>query len=350
MPETIPILIPREIVNDDFVTIVEWCVAPGAYVERGTPLLEIETSKAIVPIEAPREGHVEIVRQATEEVAIGTEVGRLHAEPVSAGVAPMTSVSSSSADAVSTAGQRVSRKARELIAEWQLDPAAFAHLSIVRRADVMRYLDGGAGEADRRPPADDSNAAEPDTSVSPTVPFPSPRRRKGLFAKARTAADDRGWSLPKLACNYFFRNYLLGLMVRVAPRGVILLLHRLRGVKMGRQCYIDPTALVETAYPENVTMGDGVTIAAHAAIMTHVKAPDYLREHGLVPLVRKKVVLRDHCFVGVNAVIMPGVTVGKGAVVASGAVVVGDVPDHVTVAGNPARVVKHFSIPERLSG
>lgn len=58
-------------------------------------------------------------------------------------------------------------------------------------------------------------------------------------------------------------------------------------------------------------------------------------------------VLEDHtiCFIGVNSVIMPGVTVGKAAVVASGAVVITSVPPYTMVAGNPAKVVKTFRKP-----
>jgi chloramphenicol O-acetyltransferase type B len=52
------------------------------------------------------------------------------------------------------------------------------------------------------------------------------------------------------------------------------------------------------------------------------------------------ITLESHSFVGVNACIMPGVTVGEGAVVASGAVVLKDVPPYTMVAGNPAQVVK----------
>ena len=83
-------------------------------------------------------------------------------------------------------------------------------------------------------------------------------------------------------------------------------------------------------------------ITAGTIIMTHIKAPVHLRETGIMPAVYKPVVLQDHCFIGVNAVIMPGVTVGKGSVVASGAVVVKNVPPYTMVAGNPAKAIKQF--------
>lgn len=132
-------------------------------------------------------------------------------------------------------------------------------------------------------------------------------------------------------------------MAKMAPLGINLLIHRLRGVKMGKGVYIDPSATVETAYPENVTIGNDVRITANAIIMTHIKAPHALRNNGSVPLVKSPVVLEDSCFIGVGAVVMPGVTVGRGSVVTSGSVVLTNVPPGVMVTGNPAKVVKRLN-------
>ena len=52
------------------------------------------------------------------------------------------------------------------------------------------------------------------------------------------------------------------------------------------------------------------------------------------------VVLEDNCWVGFGAVILPGVTLGEGSVVASKTVVSEDVPPYAVVAGSPARIVK----------
>jgi 2,3,4,5-tetrahydropyridine-2,6-dicarboxylate N-succinyltransferase len=54
----------------------------------------------------------------------------------------------------------------------------------------------------------------------------------------------------------------------------------------------------------------------------------------------KPVVLEDDVLIGANAVVLEGVRVGKGSVVAAGAVVIEDVPPGVIVAGVPARVIK----------
>ena len=54
-----------------------------------------------------------------------------------------------------------------------------------------------------------------------------------------------------------------------------------------------------------------------------------------------KVVIGNHVFIGVNAIILPNVTIGDNAVVAAGAVVTKDVPPYAVVAGVPAKVLRY---------
>lgn len=59
------------------------------------------------------------------------------------------------------------------------------------------------------------------------------------------------------------------------------------------------------------------------------------------------IVIKDHVWIGMNVIILKGVTIGEGAVVAAGSVVNKDVPPHCLVAGVPARVVKSNVVWER---
>lgn len=59
-----------------------------------------------------------------------------------------------------------------------------------------------------------------------------------------------------------------------------------------------------------------------------------------------KVVIEDWAYVGAESLILPGVTIGEGALVAAGSVVTKSVPDNMVVAGNPAKVI--CSIKEYL--
>ena len=63
-------------------------------------------------------------------------------------------------------------------------------------------------------------------------------------------------------------------------------------------------------------------------------------EDGVAKEQTKPIIIGDHVWIGKNAIILKGVTIGEGAVVAAGSVVVKDVPSKTLVAGNPAKVIK----------
>lgn len=70
-----------------------------------------------------------------------------------------------------------------------------------------------------------------------------------------------------------------------------------------------------------------------------VQDAEYLAKHGHPP--DKPVTIGDDCWVGVNAVILPGVNLGKGCVVAAGAVVNGSFDEYSVIGGVPARLLKY---------
>lgn len=61
------------------------------------------------------------------------------------------------------------------------------------------------------------------------------------------------------------------------------------------------------------------------------------------PISTAQIVVEDECWIGANAVITAGVSIGKHSVVAGGAVVTKNVPAYSVVAGNPARVIKQYN-------
>ncbi|AUG58715.1 MAG TPA: acetyltransferase [Ruminiclostridium sp.] len=56
---------------------------------------------------------------------------------------------------------------------------------------------------------------------------------------------------------------------------------------------------------------------------------------------KKPVVIGDDVWIAARAIILPGVTIGKGAIIGAGAVVTKDVPEYAVVGGNPARVIRY---------
>lgn len=102
-------------------------------------------------------------------------------------------------------------------------------------------------------------------------------------------------------------------------------------VWIGPQCFLDARDLMLGDY---VGLGPGVRILGSEHTGRPVEVPIVATDLVIAP-VR---VLRD-ADVGMSAVLLPGVTVGAGAIVGAGAVVTRDVPGHAKAVGVPARVI-----------
>lgn len=91
-----------------------------------------------------------------------------------------------------------------------------------------------------------------------------------------------------------------------------------------------------------ITFGDNVMVGPRVGFYTagHPTDPEIRNtqlEFGL------PITVEDNVWIGANATILPGVTIGEGAIVAAGAVVTKDVPSRTIVGGNPARVIRELS-------
>lgn len=68
-----------------------------------------------------------------------------------------------------------------------------------------------------------------------------------------------------------------------------------------------------------------------------------INEHGSRPNVHLPIVIEDSVWIGANTVILQGVTIGYGSIIAAGAVVTKDVPPNVMVGGVPAKFIKNLN-------
>jgi maltose O-acetyltransferase len=100
--------------------------------------------------------------------------------------------------------------------------------------------------------------------------------------------------------------------------------------------------LIETSFPEWVSIGNHVTIGMRTTIIAHML--------GLPPRQDGKsekyasVRIEDEAFVGPGVIILPNVTIGRGAVVTAGSVVTRSVPAMTMVQGNPAKPIGHCGV------
>jgi acetyltransferase-like isoleucine patch superfamily enzyme len=97
-------------------------------------------------------------------------------------------------------------------------------------------------------------------------------------------------------------------------------LHAAGGIAIGRRVGIGPFVKILTSSHEEAGRARAILEA---------------------PLAFAPVAIEEDADVGIGAILLPGVTVGRGAQVGAGAVVTRDVPPYAVVAGNPARILRH---------
>lgn len=119
-------------------------------------------------------------------------------------------------------------------------------------------------------------------------------------------------------------------------------LHRWRGVQIGTDPHIGMATLIETSFPEWVSIGNYVTIGMRTTIIAHVVGlpPRPYRKEEQYTSVR----IEDDAFVGPGVIILPNVTIGRGAVVMAGSVVTRSIPPLTMVQGNPAKPVARCGV------
>jgi acetyltransferase-like isoleucine patch superfamily enzyme len=130
-------------------------------------------------------------------------------------------------------------------------------------------------------------------------------------------------------------NRLLQLLARILPGGVTMrvLLHRARGVHIGKDVFISENVLLETACPQLITIEDRVSIGIRTTVIAHFRE------------LNEGVKIESDVFVGPGVIILPNVVIGRGAVVAAGSVVTRSVPPMTVVQGNPAVPVARCGLP-----
>lgn len=116
-------------------------------------------------------------------------------------------------------------------------------------------------------------------------------------------------------------------------------------VSVGDDCYLGDGVQLY-AWNERIVMGDNVLVAAGVRMIT--------RKHGFADIelpiseqgyTNTPIVVEDDVWIGFQAIILPGVTIGRGSIVGAGAVVTRDVAPYSVVGGVPARLIRKRTPP-----
>lgn len=177
---------------------------------------------------------------------------------------------------------------------------------------------------------------------------------------------------PSALRRWALRETLFFTLANHLPRLWILdryrhVLYRLAGVRLDGRCTIygplsvrpyggcsqirigaDTFLNVDTAFTcvyDGVRIGARVQVGPRVSFETMGHGLDYVPGKGR-GRTSAPIVVEDEVWIGANAVILQGVTIGRGAVVAAGAVVHRDVAPYSLVGGVPARLIRHLARPD----
>jgi len=116
-------------------------------------------------------------------------------------------------------------------------------------------------------------------------------------------------------------------------------------VFVGDDVSIAPGVHIDASSEGKVTIGNRCAIAAGTRIVTHSHDPNVLPISSLE--VNKQVVIGDDVWIGTAAIVLPGVQIHDGVIVAAGAVVAKDIPANCMVGGVPAQIIKQLEPKEK---
>jgi 2-oxoglutarate dehydrogenase E2 component (dihydrolipoamide succinyltransferase) len=237
MSKPTPIVAPRENVNDETVKIVSWLVSDGDLVRLGQSLVQIETSKAVLELEAPVAGTLRRVATEGEEISIGALIGHIHIdtdfvqhvdEAISSTVASNGSPVSIQAHEKTPAGgnasgtsfdhvpsgeeagaqsqsppARFSRKARELLDRQGLDAKTFNGHGLVRSKDLASPAAREQAKSTSGLPGEVSSFARTEPVAATGVAYRSerlPRTKRTEANYLRSAYDNTLMSTVTVSC------------------------------------------------------------------------------------------------------------------------------------------------------
>jgi acetyltransferase-like isoleucine patch superfamily enzyme len=134
------------------------------------------------------------------------------------------------------------------------------------------------------------------------------------------------------------KNRILQFLARNVPGATTMRvrLNRWRGVNIGKDVWIGYDAIIETSCPHLVTIRDRAAIGMRVTIIAHNRE-------------QRGVMIEEDVSLGAGVIVLPNVTIGRGAIVTAGSVVTKSVPPKTMVQGNPARPIATVEIPFGLN-
>lgn len=144
--------------------------------------------------------------------------------------------------------------------------------------------------------------------------------------------------LKKKTLKYFAKN--------LPCASLRIFLYKNCGYRIGKQAYIAEglTIAEKLEDTDNLIIGDRVAIGPNVILLTS-SDPNYSHIRPYVKIQRGRILIEDDAWLGAGSIIMPDITIGRGAVVGAGSVVTKNVDPYNIVAGVPAKTIKKVEMP-----
>ncbi len=132
---------------------------------------------------------------------------------------------------------------------------------------------------------------------------------------------------------------LHGIASKIPFPSSVVKIHRLRGVKIGKNVFIGNDVHLDLFHPDLITIEDSASIGMRTMIFAHAShwSPYLIKKY---PRMTAPVIIGKGSWIAPGCVILPGVTIGENSVVGTSSVVIKNVEPYTVVAGNPAKFIK----------
>lgn len=144
----------------------------------------------------------------------------------------------------------------------------------------------------------------------------------------------------KFLLKYIMDSWLLD---PLAPRKVRPWVLKKIGCHVGKDVFIGSEVWIDAGHAELIYIGDHTHITARTVLLCHKKnLRDYHKndDYARLPYVKGEIHIGRGCSTGTGTMIMPGVTIGDGAIIGAYSLVTKDIPAWTIATGRPAQVVK----------
>ena len=128
---------------------------------------------------------------------------------------------------------------------------------------------------------------------------------------------------------------------------------RKMGCHVGKNVSIGHSVAADIGNTDLIHIEDNVILTNHCIILCHRRdMKNYRRgdDGTKLPYIYAPVTLKKGCQIGMGSIIMPGVTVGEGAIIGARSVVTKDIPAWTIAVGNPCKVIKEINNREDING